>query len=63
MEPREAEKRETPKSPEAREAEPRPRRFRIVKLEERIAPRLSTPQTRSCGFDCGQCTIPDSGCF
>jgi hypothetical protein len=37
MEPREEEKRE-PEAPEVRPEQPRPRRFRIVKLEERIAP-------------------------
>ena len=40
MEPREDEKRE-PKVPEPREAEQKPRRFRIVKLEERIAPQAA----------------------
>jgi hypothetical protein len=37
MEPREEEKRE-PKAPEVRPEQPRLKRFRIVKLEERIAP-------------------------
>ena len=37
MEPREEVKRE-PEAPEVRQEPPRPRRFRIVKLEERIAP-------------------------
>jgi hypothetical protein len=37
MEPREEEKRE-PEAPEVRPEPPRLKRFRIVKLEERIAP-------------------------
>jgi hypothetical protein len=37
VEPREEDKQE-PKAPEPREEQPRPRRFRIVKLEERVAP-------------------------
>ena len=37
MEPREEEKRE-PEAPEVRPEQPRLKRFRIVKLEERIAP-------------------------
>jgi hypothetical protein len=37
VEPRE-ENRQEPKAPEPREEQPRPRRFRIVKLEERVAP-------------------------
>lgn len=39
MVPREEVKQEPEKTPKALEAEPKPRRFRIVKLEERIAPR------------------------
>ena len=39
MQPREEEKREPQMAPEPRrEEQPKPRRFRIVKLEERIAP-------------------------
>jgi hypothetical protein len=38
VEPRKKEKRESKDALEPREGEPRPRRFRIVKLEERIAP-------------------------
>jgi hypothetical protein len=40
MEPREEEKRE-PEAPEVRPEPPRLKRFRIVKLEERIAPQAS----------------------
>ena len=54
VEHREDVKRE-PKSAEAPKEQPRPRRFRIVKLEERIAPLTSGPgyegesrPTRSC---------------
>ena len=42
MEPREEEKRE-PEAPEVRPEQPRLKRFRIVKLEERIAPLASGP--------------------
>jgi hypothetical protein len=56
MQPRDDEKREPQMAPEPRRAEPRPRRFRIVKLEERIAPLAtgsghdaeSTPTRFSC---------------
>jgi hypothetical protein len=37
VQPRE-EDRQEPKAPEPREEQPRPRRFRIVKVEERVAP-------------------------
>jgi hypothetical protein len=37
VEPREGQKRE-PEAPEVRKEQPRLKRFRIVKLEERIAP-------------------------
>ena len=37
MEPREGQKRE-PEAPEVRKEQPRLKRFRIVKLEERVAP-------------------------
>jgi hypothetical protein len=40
MEPREEEKRE-PEAPEVRPEQPRLKRFRIIKLEERIAPQAS----------------------
>jgi hypothetical protein len=44
MQPREEEKREPQMAPEPRrEEQPKPRRFRIVKLEERIAPLTSGP--------------------
>jgi hypothetical protein len=51
VEPREEQKRE-PEAPEVRQEQPRPRRFRIVKLEERIAPltggnRRDQPNTTS----------------
>jgi hypothetical protein len=59
VEHREEVKRE-PKSVEAPREEPRPRRFRIVKLEERTAPRASVPNTQRVG--CAVCTYPDSGC-
>jgi hypothetical protein len=52
-----------PKSAEAPEAEPKPRRFRIVKLEERIAPapvaRVAPTQDRGCV----RCTEPESYCI
>jgi hypothetical protein len=53
MEPRQEVKRE-PKSAEAPKAEPKRKRFRIVKLEERIAPLASSgpcesvPSRRGC---------------
>jgi hypothetical protein len=53
MEPRQEVKCE-PKSAEAPEAEPRPRRFRIVKLEERIAPRSGS---RPCSNENSGCTV------
>jgi hypothetical protein len=63
MQPRDDENREPQKTPEAPKEKQKPRRFRIIKLEERIAPRSSAiPNTRSCG-DCGHCTYPDSGCY
>jgi hypothetical protein len=52
MEPREEDKQE-PKAPEPRKEQPRPRSFRIVKLEERIAPRAALNRP---------CTNLDSGC-
>jgi hypothetical protein len=52
MEPREEQKRE--KAPEPPKEEPRPRRFRIVKLEERIAPLAAHPTG---------CTEFESGCL
>ena len=51
MEPRKDEKRE-PKAPESRTEEPKPRRFRIVKLEERIAPAAPAPATPSGALRC-----------
>jgi hypothetical protein len=42
VEPREEDKQE-PKASEPREEQPRPRRFRIVKLEERVAPLAGKP--------------------
>jgi hypothetical protein len=59
VEQREDVKRE-PKSAEAPREEPRPRRFRIVKLEERIAPRAAVPQTER---NCNLCTEPETGCI
>jgi hypothetical protein len=52
VEPREEVKRE-PEAPEVREEPPRPQRFRIVKLEERIAPRVGSDD----------CTYHVSGCY
>ena len=53
MEPRNEEKRE-PKAPQPRTEEPKPRRFRIVKLEERIAPAaLAAVRSQSCILRCG----------
>jgi hypothetical protein len=48
MQPLNDEKREPKKAPEPPKEEPKPRRFRIVKLEERIAPQAtaSPPCTR-----------------
>ena len=40
MEPREEQKQEL-RAPEIRQEQPRPKRFRIVKLEERIAPQAA----------------------
>ena len=40
MEPREEQKRE-PQAPEVRQEQPRLKRFRIVKLEDRIAPQAA----------------------
>jgi hypothetical protein len=42
MEPREEEKRQ-PEAPDVRQEQPRLKRFRIIKLEERIAPLASGP--------------------
>ena len=50
MEPRNEEKRD-PKVPEPPKVEQKPRRFRLVKLEERIAP-----------LAVGGCTRDGSGC-
>jgi hypothetical protein len=45
MEPRgEEQRREGPKAPEPRPEE-KPRRFRLIKLEERIAPKRGTNDT------------------
>jgi hypothetical protein len=41
MQPRDDETRGPGNAPEAPSQEPRPRRFRIVKLEERIAPQAA----------------------
>jgi hypothetical protein len=41
MEPRREEKREPEKAPELPKEQPTPKRFRIVKLEERVAPRAT----------------------
>jgi hypothetical protein len=61
MQPREEQKREPQTAPEPRrEEQPRPRRFRIVKLEERIAPRAAIPDTERVGCVCSH---PESGCF
>jgi hypothetical protein len=46
MEPREKQKRE-PKAPEVRQEQPRRKRFRIVKLEERIAPQAAAYQPKT----------------
>jgi hypothetical protein len=55
MEPRHEE------SPKAREPSvaQRPKRFRIVKLEERIAPAKSQPMagTRGCSGTCAVCSV------
>jgi hypothetical protein len=59
VEHREEVKRE-PKSAKAPREEPRPRRFRIVKLEERIAPRAAIPDTERVGCVCSH---PEGGCF
>ena len=50
MQPRKDETRGLEKAPEVRREEPKPRRFRIVRLEERIAP-LSVNETRSTAVD------------
>jgi hypothetical protein len=43
MQPRDDDIRGPEQAPEAPSQEPRPRRFRIVKLEERIAPQATVP--------------------
>jgi hypothetical protein len=43
MQPRDDENRGLEEAPEARREESQPRRFRIVKLEERIAPQATVP--------------------
>jgi hypothetical protein len=61
MQPREEEKREPQMAPEPRrEEQPKPRRFRIVKLEERIAPRAAVPESHPPRCICSD---PDSSCF
>jgi hypothetical protein len=39
-----------------KEPKPRKRRFRIVKLEERIAPSKGSTHQLSCDTHCGVCT-------
>jgi hypothetical protein len=54
MEPRHEEKKDQEPRPEAKEA--RPRRFRIVKLEERIAPSAGGNGTNhGCALTACQC--------
>jgi hypothetical protein len=55
MEPRREDKREPEMTPGAPKAEPKPRRFRMVKLEERIAPAASYQAALPC-------TCKGSGC-
>ena len=43
MEPREEQKPEPQKAPEVSKEQPKPKRFRLVKLEERIAPAANGP--------------------
>jgi hypothetical protein len=59
VEHREEVKRE-PKSAKAPKAEAKLKRFRIVKLEERIAPRAAVPQTNR---NCNVCTEPETTCI
>jgi hypothetical protein len=61
MEPRHEEQKD--KVPQTDEKEAKPRRFRIVKLEERIAPSAGqgNASNRSCGGG-GTCN-PRSHCF
>ena len=61
MQPREEEYRDPQTAPEPRRAEqPRLKRFRIVKLEERIAPRSAVPDSHPPRCICSN---PDSSCF
>jgi hypothetical protein len=47
MESRQPEKKQATEGP-SDEQSPRPRRFRIVKLEERIAPKKGGPNSKKC---------------
>ena len=53
MEPRQEEQQD--KVPHTEEKEEKPRRFRIVKLEERIAPSRGGNHTNNCGFTNHKC--------
>ena len=53
MEPRHEEKKNMERQTEAKEA--KPRRFRIVKLEERIAPTKGGNGTNNCGYTNHKC--------
>jgi hypothetical protein len=66
MEPRPDEKKDQQPRPEAQPA--KPRRFRVVKLEERIAPKGPMGPKRSLGYfgdaTCLNCyTIPPGHCM
>ncbi len=57
MEPRRAEQQALQPS-----AEPKPRRFRIVKLEERIAPAQGGNGSHNCVFTAKHCWSYKQGC-
>jgi hypothetical protein len=55
MEPRHEEQKD--KVPPTEEKEAKPRRFRIVKLEERIAPTKGGNGTNNCGYTDRKCVV------